>query len=369
MDIIYFIGAQPFNDLRQRLSFKRKMLRRHDGRLTMILSIRDAAGLIPVNQYSKVYSCTDRASSRPLPAKPAMQKTKKPVAPSQINPKPSQRRGQPFAVVLGTNEIASAVAVFLRRFGRAVVLADDPLAPVIRRGMAFYDALFDDGRLLETVGAVRIDSASALFEIASRQDQVAVTSLGLTDLLVLGQLDIIVDARMHKRAVMPRLRGLARTTIGLGPGFTAGGNCDVAVETRPDRLGLVLREGTTEPRDPQPSRLGEAGGERFVYTLGPGRWRTALDIGARVFKGVVLGHQGEAQVVAPIDGILRGIARDGTEMPGGVKLIEIDPRGRAARWIGIDQRPRAIAEAVIRAIMLGEAERLLSDPHPGLRMN
>jgi hypothetical protein len=293
-----------------------------------------------------------------------MQGRETPAAPDETGDNRSPAPIRPFAVVLGANEIASAVGVFLRRFGRVVVLANDPLAPVIRRQMAFYDALFDDRRVIEAVAAARIDSASALFEISSSPDKVAVTSLGLTDLLVLGQPDIIVDARMHKRSVMPRLCGLGRITIGLGPGFTASGNCDVAIETRPDCAGLVLRRGATAPRDPRPSELGGIGAERFVYAQGPGRWRTALDIGALVFKGVVIGHHGEAPIAAPIDGILRGVARDGTEMPAGVKLIEIDPRGRASKWTGIDDRARAIAEAVIRAIMLCEAERVLSDPHP-----
>jgi hypothetical protein len=69
-----------------------------------------------------------------------------------------------------------------------------------------------------------------------------------------------------------------------------------------------------------------------------------------VFKGFPLGHHGDAAVFAPMDGFLRGIARDGAFAPAGVKLIEVDPRGRSAAWTGSDQRGRAIAEAVIKAI-------------------
>jgi len=42
-----------------------------------------------------------------------------------------------LAVILGTDEIASAVAVNLYRSGYCVVLSHDPLPPVIRRKMAF----------------------------------------------------------------------------------------------------------------------------------------------------------------------------------------------------------------------------------------
>ena len=61
-----------------------------------------------------------------------------------MNSSPQSGRHLSFAVILGTNEIASAVAVNLYRGGSSVVLSHDPLPPVIRRKMAFHDALFDD---------------------------------------------------------------------------------------------------------------------------------------------------------------------------------------------------------------------------------
>lgn len=62
------------------------------------------------------------------------------------SPVPSAR--QPLAVVLGTNEIASAVAVHLKGGGFSVVLSHDPFPPVIRRAMAFHDALYGDPAVL-----------------------------------------------------------------------------------------------------------------------------------------------------------------------------------------------------------------------------
>ena len=58
---------------------------------------------------------------------------------------------------------------------------------------------------------------------------------------------------------------------------------------------------------------------------------------------------------APFDGVIRGIARDGSSVPAHVKLIEIDPRGRNACWTGIDDRGRAIADAAVRAIQAKSA--------------
>ena len=55
---------------------------------------------------------------------------------------------------------------------------------------------------------------------------------------------------------------------------------------------------------------------------------------------------------APIDGFLRGVARDGVEILQGVKIVEIDPRGRSANWTGTDERGRTIAEATAKALQI-----------------
>lgn len=262
-----------------------------------------------------------------------------------------------FAVILGTNEIASAVAVSLHRSGYRVVLSHDPLPPVIRRKMAFHDALFEDAVSVAGIPAQRADTG---FEIRTRLGQVpgvVITELGLLDLIVLRSLDILVDARMQKYLATPDLRRLARLTIGLGPGFCGSTNCDVAIETRPDKAGQIIPHGPSEAPDGISRRLGNRGDERFVRSEFAGPWKTAIEIGTRVFKDYVVGHLGNTPVRAPFDGILRGIVRDGTEVPSGVKLLEIDSRGRSAHWTGIDSRGQLIANAVAKAISLHGANR------------
>jgi hypothetical protein len=155
---------------------------------------------------------------------------------------------------------------------------------------------------------------------------------------------------LQKRRITPDLRRLASLTIGLGPGFSSGSNCDVAVETRPGKIGSVTDQRWTDVADGVASLLGNIGAERFVYSSCAGRWRTPVEIGTRVYKDLVLGHLAGVPVLAPRDGILRGIARDGSEVPAGVKLFEIDPRGRHAQWTGTDERGRSIARAVLSAI-------------------
>lgn len=186
---------------------------------------------------------------------------------------------RPFSVILGTNEIASAIGVHLHRIGHGIVLSHDPQPPVIRRKMAFHDVLFDDTATIEHVSASRVETGPEIRTQIGRSSGVLVTKLGLLDLIVLRNIDVLVDARMQKHQVTPDLRRLARYTIGVGPGFCGGFNCDVAVETRPGKEGLIVHEGPTDAPDETARRLGNHGAERFVHAPFAGRWHTAVEIG------------------------------------------------------------------------------------------
>jgi xanthine dehydrogenase accessory factor len=273
-------------------------------------------------------------------------------------PGSSQKR---VAVIMGTNEIASAVAVYLHREGWRVVLSHDPHPPVIRRRMAFHDALFGDPAEVGGARGVLAETSLAVSWQLSQGEPV-VTPLGLLDLIPIAAFHVLVDARMQKRERHPDLRHLAELTIGLGPGFAVGRNCDIAVETKPELSGAVVDRGSTEAADGRARFLGGAGPERFVYSSEPGRWRSAVDIGTRVFKNFPIGILNGVAICAPLDGILRGVVRDGTEVPAGVKLLEIDPRGRAACWTGIDQRGAGIAQATLTAIAAKMAHHAFATP-------
>jgi hypothetical protein len=258
--------------------------------------------------------------------------------------------GASYAIVLGANEIASAIAVRLCWERFRVVLSHDPFPPVIRRGMAFHDALFDDRAEVDGVLGRRVETTLELLDAFSRRGCVAVTHLQLTDLIVPRAPTVVVDARMQKGRLRPDLRGLARLAIGVGPDFVVGRNCDAAVETHPSATGLLLEAGATKADDGVARDLGGVGKERFVYSAREGNWRTPLDIGSRVFKDFLIGYLGDLPVRSPMDGRLRGIARDGAFVPANVKLVEIDKRGRGASWSGTDAHGRAIAAAVMEAI-------------------
>lgn len=126
--------------------------------------------------------------------------------------KHSRRIARPTALILGTNEIASAVAVRMRRAGFACVLSHDPFPPVIRRGMAFHDALFGETVVLEGFAGRRADGAVEVFAALDDPDAVAVSPLAVSDLIALRMPDALIDARLQKYSVTPDWRHIAKSS-------------------------------------------------------------------------------------------------------------------------------------------------------------
>jgi hypothetical protein len=75
-----------------------------------------------------------------------------------------------------------------------------------------------------------------------------------------------------------------------------------------------------------------------------------VDIGTHVFKGFVVGHLDGVAIRAPLDGVITGAVRDGTEVMRAADLVEIDRRVRDTQWRGVDRRGDAVAAAVLAAI-------------------
>ena len=71
----------------------------------------------------------------------------------------------------------------------------------------------------------------------------------------------------------------------------------------------------------------------------------------------MIGMVGEKTVVAGIDGILRGLIRSGTEVSRGLKLGDIDPRGKKEYCATISDKARAISGSVLEAILRGYSVR------------
>jgi xanthine dehydrogenase accessory factor len=255
-------------------------------------------------------------------------------------------------LVRGSGDVGSAVAHLLHRNGHAVVIHDvaRPAAP--RRGMAFTDAIFDGSAELDGVRARRVDEPGDLRDLRDlAAGELLLTTAPFEDALAALAPDVLVDARMRKRAQPERQRGLAPLTIGLGPNFVAGESTDLAVETQwGEHLGSVVREGPTRPLGGEPRDFEGHARDRFVYAPVAGVFRTQMQIAQRVSAGDVVATIEDVRLRAPLDGILRGLVHDGVPVEKGAKVLEVDPRGDVSKVTGVGVRPARIAAGVLSAI-------------------
>jgi xanthine dehydrogenase accessory factor len=65
----------------------------------------------------------------------------------------------------------------------------------------------------------------------------------------------------------------------------------------------------------------------------------------------VLGSVGAEAIVAPFDGVLRGLISAGMEVPAGLKIGDLDPRADIAACFTISDKALAIGGGVLEAIM------------------
>ena len=254
-------------------------------------------------------------------------------------------------IIKGAGEMASGVAcrLFASNFGRILLLeTDSPLA--VRRQVSFCEAVHQGTMVVEGVEAVLVSSE---VEVIAAWDagKIAVRIDPLAQSVTYLKPDILIDAIIAKRNL-----GLAITdaplVIALGPGFEAGKDCHVVVETnRGHDLGRLLRSGQAAANTGIPGNIAGYDNERVLRSPADGCFTTGRHIGDEIHTGDVLGQVGNAQIVAPIDGILRGLIRPQSMVRKGLKIGDIDPRGERGYCDTISEKARCVAGAVLEAIL------------------
>lgn len=256
----------------------------------------------------------------------------------------------PFVLLWGGGDLATGVALRLHHVGirTLVVEKDQPL--VVRRSVAFANAVFEGQMQVEDVTGVLIKSSGEIPEVWA-QDQVPVLVDPELNLLSENRPLVLVDARMRKKFTSLDL-GIAEVVIGLGPGFVVGKNCHAAIETnRGHFLGRVYWEGSPEADTGVPGKVGPYTRERVLHAPGDGEIRTLKKIGDRVEKREpILSVSGE-RVLAPFDGVLRGLVHDGLLVRKGMKIGDVDPRPETFRCWFVSEKSLAIGGGVLEAML------------------
>ncbi len=274
------------------------------------------------------------------------------------------RETRPVVLVLGADDIGSAIGVAIHRAGLSVVLLDEVDPCWSRRGMSFTDAWYLGSARLDGTEAVFCASARSVPTLLDRDEAVVATTWSWRG--ILGSLlpVAVVDARPARVRGEPLLGRVPPgvLTVGAGPDFVVGEHVDVAVETAPgDRLGEVVYDGATRPKTPTPPMLGGVGRERFVHATMAGRFFTRQRIGDAVTRNDWIGVVGTARSGRPSAASCGDPSARGARVVPDARVVEVDPRGDPALCFGIGTRARAIADGVQRALapVTGPVERRL----------
>ena len=162
---------------------------------------------------------------------------------------------------------------------------------------------------------------------------------------------VLVDAILAKKNLGTRITD-APLVIGVGPGFCAGKDVHLVVESnRGHDLGRVIAQGEAEENTGVPGVIAGFSIERVFRAPRGGALQTVKHIGDMVEVGDVIGTVEGMPIQAGIKGVIRGLLRDGTTVWKGMKAGDIDPRGIKEHCYTISDKARAVGGGVLEAIL------------------
>jgi len=263
-----------------------------------------------------------------------------------------------LVAVKGAGDLATGVIHRLSRAGFAVIATELPEPTVVRRTVAFAEAV--------TRGEMTVEDVTARLA-TSLQDIQATLAGGLVPIVVdpdgtlLRQMhpSVLIEATLSKYNSGVTMDD-APIVIALGPGYEAGKDVHAVIETnRGHNLGRVYLRGCAESNTGVPGAIGGYTIERLIRAPCAGSLYGVRQIGDLVQAGETVaivranetGDNEVVPVVAAISGILRGLVRDGLRVSNGMKVGDIDPRAAREHCFTISDKSRAVAGGVLEAIL------------------
>jgi xanthine dehydrogenase accessory factor len=191
--------------------------------------------------------------------------------------------------IKGAGEMASAVAcrLYMANFKKILMLETaNPLA--VRREVSFCEALYDGSQTVEGGKAIM---AGAIKDIhtAWEQGRIAVAADPQWRLLEQVRPQVVVDAILAKKNLGTRMMD-AELVIGLGPGFNAGNDVHMVIETnRGHDLGRIITAGSAEANTGVPGAIAGFTEERVLRAPAGGKFKTTRSIGDFVIADDIIG--------------------------------------------------------------------------------
>ena len=260
-----------------------------------------------------------------------------------------------LVIVRGGGDIATGTIYKLIRCGFQVLVLEADTPSAIRRNVAFSEAVYDGSMTIEGMTAYYTDDLSVALRIMNQGSPVIMKDPE-GKLIARVHPDVVVDAILAKKNLGTN-RQMAPVTIGLGPGFTAGEDVDAVIETmRGHGLGRVIYEGCALPNTGIPGNIAGFAAERVIHAPVAGILHNVAHITDTVKKGqeicwIETTEGSRIKVEATMDGLLRGLIREGYVVTKGFKIADIDPRiTEYDNCFTISDKARCIAGGVLEAL-------------------
>lgn len=253
--------------------------------------------------------------------------------------------------VKGAGEMATGTAcrLFQSNFKNIFMMeTQSPMA--VRRQVSFSEAVYDGKIIVEGVQAkkaLKTDEFQTIWESDSIPVIIDPDWKSIKEI----KPHVVIDAIIAKKNLGTNLLE-ASLVIGLGPGFEAGKDVHMAIETnRGHNLGRVILKGCPQKDTGIPGNTGGYTYERVLRAPCAGIFHSVLDIGTIVKKEQIVGYVDKTPVKVMIDGVIRGQIRNNTMVADKLKIGDIEPRGNKEYCRTISEKARAIGGSVLETIL------------------
>ena len=255
-----------------------------------------------------------------------------------------------LVVIKGAGDLATGIAYRLNKSGFDVVMTEIDKPTTVRRTVAFSQAIFDNEVEIEGIKGIKVRNINEIYD-EIKKNNIPVIIDKKADIIKELKPEAVVDAIIAKKNLGTSIKD-APIVIGVGPGFEAKVDCHLVVETkRGHYLGKVIENGTAIPNTGVPGNIGGYTKERIIRASADGEIKPVVSIGEFVMKGQVVAYIDGVEVLAEIDGIVRGMLQEGIEVFKGMKSGDIDPRCEKDHCFTISDKARSIGGGVLEAIM------------------
>ena len=260
-------------------------------------------------------------------------------------------------IVRGGGDIASGTIQKLYRSGFKVLVLEIEKPTTIRRNVAFSEAIYEGKVIIEHIKSILVKDKQEVIK-AWQNDSIPVIIDRECKYIDIIKPWVVVDAILAKRNLGTN-KLMAPITVALGPGFNAGVDVDVVIETmRGHNLGRLIFEGFALENTGIPGDIGGYSNERVIYSPCGGKIKDIKKIGDIVEIGDTIAIIEKEEIKASISGILRGLIRDGSILFKGLKIGDIDPRIPEIKNCNtISDKARNIGGAVLESVLFMRNKR------------